>query len=118
MYPGGVLYRIFIFLTFFLLTSCATQTVRIEIDTEKINLDTLPSSKLQTEIIQKTKHYLETQDSQSFEKKNLALMLGYLFYQAKDFPKAISYFTLLVDAKDYPFRDYAFLYLASTRSVK
>ena len=111
MYPGGVLYRIFIFLTFFLLTSCATQTVRIEIDTEKINLDTLPSSKLQTEIIQKTKHYLETQDSQSFEKKNLALMLGYLFYQAKDFPKAISYFTLLVDAKDYPFRDYAFLYL-------
>ncbi|MBI3018518.1 MAG: hypothetical protein HYY61_01295 [Deltaproteobacteria bacterium] len=105
------MYRFLILLIFLGLTSCATQTVRIEIDTEKVNLDTLPSSKLQAEIAQKTKQYLAIQEPQSLEKKNMALTLGYLHYQAENFSKAATYFTLLVDAQDYPLKEYAYFYL-------
>ena len=85
--------------------------MRIEIETEKINLDTLPSSKLQTEIAQKTKHYDAIPNPQSLEKKNMALMLGYLHYQAKDFSKAITILTPLAGIQDYPLREYAIFYL-------
>ncbi len=90
--------------------------MRIEIDTEKVNLDTLPSAKLKAEISEKTKHYLAIADAKSLEKKNLALTLGYLHYQAKDFSKAITYFTPLIDAEDYPLKEYVYFYLGRMAS--
>ncbi|MBI3016971.1 MAG: transglycosylase SLT domain-containing protein [Deltaproteobacteria bacterium] len=103
--------RFLILLICLALTSCATQTVRIEIETEKVNLDTLPSSKLRAEIDKRTRQYLAIEAPQSLEKKNTALILGYLHYQAKDFSKAITYFTPLVDTQDYPLKEYVYFYL-------
>ncbi len=109
------MYRFLIWASLFL-TSCATQTVRIEVDTEKVNLDQLPLSKLQEEITQKTKYYLAIQAPKSVEKKNLALILGYLTYQAKDFSTSRSYLGTLKDSQkdseeEYPLKEYAYFYL-------
>src|SRR3989338_1768601 len=100
--------RILFILSVFFLTSCATQKVYIDFNTEDINLDRLPAHRLALEIDNKTKQFLSIQDDKSRSKLDLALTLGYLHYQTQNFSKARYYFATL--PPEYPLQEYDLFY--------